>query len=43
MQDYAEETIIDRQIPVVVVIDKAKLSELIQEMTDPRPGCADHL
>ena len=32
----------DRQ-SAVVVIDKAKLPELIHEMTDSRPGCADHL
>jgi len=25
------------------VIDKAKLPELIHEVTDPRPGRADHL
>jgi hypothetical protein len=30
----------DRQ--PAVVIDKAKLPELLHEMTDPRPGCADH-
>ena len=33
----------DRQPGFTVVIDKAKLPELIHEMTDPRPGCADHL
>ena len=27
----------------IVVIDKAKLPELVHEMTDPRPGRADHL
>ena len=43
MQDYAEEAIIDRQIAAVVVIDKAKLLELIHEMTDPGPGRANHL
>ena len=26
-----------------VVIDKAQLLELIHEMADPRPSCADHL
>ena len=33
----------DRQSAAVAVIDETKLSELIHEMTDPRPGCADHL
>jgi hypothetical protein len=33
----------DRQPGFTVVIDKAKLPELIHEMIDPRPGCADHL
>ncbi len=42
VQDHAEEATMDRQ-PAAVVIDKAKLLELIHEMTDPRPGCADHL
>ena len=32
----------DRQ-PAASVIDKAELPELIHEMTDPRPGGADHL
>jgi hypothetical protein len=27
----------------VVIVDKAMISELVHEMTDPRPGCADHL
>ena len=35
VQDYAEEAIIDRDIPAVVVLDKAMLFELIHEMTDP--------
>ena len=26
-----------------VVIDEAKLPELLHKATDPRPGCADHL
>ena len=33
----------DSQFAAVVVIDAATVSELIHEMTDPRPGCADHL
>ena len=33
----------DRQPAVGAVIDKAKLPELVHEMTYPRPGCADHL
>jgi hypothetical protein len=32
----------DRQ-PAATVIDKAELSELVHEVTDPRPGGADHL
>jgi hypothetical protein len=40
-EDYAQEVTIYRQ--PTVVIDKAKLPELLHEMTDPRPGCADHL
>ena len=43
MQYYAEQTTMDRQPVVIAVIDKAQLPELIHEMTDPRPGCADHL
>ena len=43
VQDHAEEAIVDRQLAVAFVIDKAELPELIQKMTDPRPGCADHL
>jgi len=35
VQDYAEEATMDRQPFVAVVIDKAKLPELIHEMTDP--------
>ena len=31
----------DRHLSVVV-IDEAMLPELIHEVTDPRPGCADH-
>jgi hypothetical protein len=33
----------DRQRAVAIVIDKAELPELVHEMTDPRPGGADHL
>jgi hypothetical protein len=33
----------DFQPAVVAVIDKAQLPELIHEMTDPRPGGANHL
>ena len=32
----------DRQ-RAAAVIDKAKLPELVHEVTDPRPGGADHL
>ena len=42
VQDHAEEATMDCQ-PAVVVIDEALLPELIHEMTDPRPGRADHL
>ena len=33
VQDYAEEATMDRQ-SAIVVFDKAKLSELVHEMTD---------
>jgi hypothetical protein len=33
----------DRQLTVTIVLDKAKVPEFIHEMTDPRPGGADHL
>ena len=33
----------DRQRAATIVIDKAELPELVHEMTDPRPGGADHL
>ena len=39
--DFAEARL-HRQLPAPV-IDIAELPEIIQEMTDPRPGCADHL
>jgi hypothetical protein len=41
-QDYAAETAVDRHFSAVV-LDKAKLPELIHEKIDPGPGCADHL
>ena len=31
------------QCSVAIVVDKAELSELVQKMTDPRPGRADDL
>ena len=43
MQNHAEEAAIHRQPAAAGVVDKTKLSELIHEMTDPRPGGADHL
>jgi hypothetical protein len=33
----------DRQPAAVVVINEAKRPKLVHEMTDSRPGCADHL
>jgi hypothetical protein len=35
VQDHAEEATVDCQPAAVAVIDKAQLSELIHEMTDP--------
>jgi hypothetical protein len=43
VQGYAQEATVDRQPAAAGVVDKTKRSELIHEMTDPRPGCADHL
>ncbi len=43
VQDHAQEATMDRRQLAVVVIDEAKPLELIHEMTDPRPGGADHL
>ena len=43
MQDDAEKTTIDRQRTVSFVRDEAELLEFIQEKTDPRTGCSDHL
>jgi hypothetical protein len=42
MQDNAEEAAMYGQSGIVV-IDESELSEFIHEMTDTRPGCADHL
>jgi hypothetical protein len=42
VQDHPEQATMDRQPAVVTVIDKAKLPEVIHEMTDSRPGGADH-
>ena len=42
-QDHAQEAIVNRQRAVLRVIDKAQRPELVHEMTDPRPGGADHL
>jgi hypothetical protein len=33
----------DRQRAIATPIDKAELPKLVHEMTDPRPGGADHL
>ena len=43
LQDDAAETAMDRHLTVALVIDQPQLSELVHEMTDPRPGSADHL
>jgi hypothetical protein len=43
MQDHAEETAIHRQPAVITEGNKAKLSELIHEMTDSRAGGPNHL
>ena len=43
VQNHTKQATVDRQPIVIAVIDKAQLPELIHEMTDPRPGCADHL
>ena len=42
VQDNTEETAMNRQ-PTIVVIHKTKFTELVHEMTDPRPGGTDHL
>ena len=42
-QDHAQKAIVNRQRAVVRVIDKAQRPELVHEITDPRPGGADHL
>ena len=41
MQDNAQEATVD--VEPAVVVDEAKLFELVHEMTDARPGGADHL
>lgn len=43
MQDDAEEAAMDRQPAAVAVVNKTQLPELVHEMTDSRPGCANHL
>src|ERR1700682_1663780 len=43
LQDDAAEAAMDGQPSFMVVVDEAKLPEVIHEMIDPRPGCADHL
>ena len=42
VQDYAEEATVNRQ-SAIAIIDKAKLSEFVHEMADPRAGGANHL
>ena len=42
-RDDAQEAAVNRQRAVSRVIDKALRPELVHEMTDPRPGGADHL
>ena len=43
VQDDAEEAALNRQSAVVAVINEAKVSELVHEMTDPRASGAHHL
>ena len=43
VQNYAPEATIESQRAAGGVIHKAQLPELIHEMTDPRPGGANHL
>ena len=43
VQDHAHEAIVNRQRAVARIINKAQRPELVHEMTDPRPGGADHL
>jgi hypothetical protein len=43
VQHHAQKATMDRQPAVVAVIDKTQLPEFIHEMTDSRPGRADHL
>ena len=42
-QNHAQESVVNRQRAIGRVIDKAQRPELVHEMTDPRPGGADHL
>ena len=42
MGQHTEEATMGRQLTVVTGIDGAHLSELILELADSRPGCADH-
>jgi hypothetical protein len=41
VQNHAQEATMNRQ--PAVVVDTAKLLELLHEMTDPQPGCAGPL
>ena len=41
MQDDAQQATVDGE--PAVVVDEAKLFKLVHEMTDARPGGADHL
>jgi hypothetical protein len=43
VQDHAQKATMDRQTTVIAVIDKAQLPEFVHEMTDSRPGRANHL
>ena len=40
VQEDAQQAAADLQIHPAVILDKAKLPELVHEMTDPRPGGA---
>jgi len=41
MQDYVEQCFMD--MDTAVIGDVAELAEVIHELADPRPGCADHV
>jgi hypothetical protein len=43
VQNHAEEATMDLHPAFIAVINKAQRSELVHEMTDSRPGGADHL